>query len=196
MQHKFSKIFTLVLVLQFILIGAFGQTSTARAQEAPQASIGVSPTRFDDKEPLSKSWFIEQLNPGDEVEREYSVFNYMDSEQKVNLFANDATQTQDGNFTYQQNYEQSNLVGKWVTIQEKDVTISSKSQKNFKFKLKIPAGTPNGEYAGVISAQLPGVKNEEGVTIESRIGTRLYITVGKELKLATKAENFNFFSEQ
>jgi Bacterial protein of unknown function (DUF916) len=182
------------LLLTFALPQISPVTGLAQA-DSSKASIGISPARFDDKNMQTKSWFIEKLSPGQKVEREYTVYNYLDQDHKINIHANDAVQTTDGSFTFLQNQEDSQLVGKWVAAEDKVVSVSAKSQKNFKMNLSVPATAANGEYAGVISAQLPGNTNLDGITIESRIGARIYVTVGDNLKLASEPSNFGFYTK-
>jgi hypothetical protein len=186
-----KKITSVMLVFASTLI--FFIPLESQAQEVNSATIGISPLKFDPKQPETKAWFVENMEAGQEISREFQVYNYMDKEQDIKININDVTTTSDGGFTYKQNIEVSDQIGKWVSLSEKEIKVAAKSQKTLKFNLKVPAGTKEGEYAGVISVELPPSQDSGAVNVVSRIGARIYLTVGKPSSISTEPSDLTIF---
>jgi hypothetical protein len=180
--------------LGLLLIGLFllGQNYIiTKAQSAGGLSIAPN-TQSDVNQLATKAWFIETIEAGKSVQREAKIKNNSLEKKEVNLVAKDAIQTLDGGFSYKENLELDNEVGSWIKTESRNLILEAGETKIVKFEIFVPAETKPGEYAGVIAVDLKPIDAGNGISVENRVGARIYITVPGALNISTNIENLDF----
>jgi hypothetical protein len=131
--------------------------------------------------------FIFELKPGETSSDEVYVKNASDVPLKFSLYGADGTKTAQGSFALRTKNEPLKDVGKWITFDEKEITLQPGEYKKVKFHLEVPSGTPEGTYSGGVAAEKS--KPETGnpnVTIAVRIGLRVDVKVTSNPHPASK----------
>jgi hypothetical protein len=126
--------------------------------------------------PRARSYIIDQVKPGKVIERRVEVVNHSDREAKVSLYPA-AARVERGQFVGADGRSQNDL-SSWTSVNDSSVTLSPQGRSMAKLAIKIPADAVRGERYGVVWAELAPTKNPEGVTHVSRVGIRLYVSVG------------------
>lgn len=195
-----SKYFQLLsknfALLTLLFVSIFGFTSTNLNVQAltGQDGIGINPTDSDAAEKFTKGWFVEKLNPGDQVERSVTVSNYSNDEKKVILQGEDYAVADQGSFSFSDK-EELKAVGKWIQIDGAPITVPAQKAVNIKFKVTVPKDAKPGEYAGVLVVQeAPKDNKSSGFSVVSRLGARIYITVPGNLETGFKFNSFKFIT--
>jgi len=85
-------------------------------------------------------------------------------------------------------------LGSWIKLAQDKLNISADKNTEVKFDINVPSNTKIGKYGEIISVQLPTVPNVQGVAIENRVGSRIYLTVLGDLKMEVKMDKFEFLS--
>lgn len=159
-----------------------------------QGSLGVMPTTSDPKNTQTKNWFLEKVEPGGKISQVATVSNFYKEDKEIEVRAKDNIQTRDGSWDFRNNEVEDEFLGKWVKLEKNKINVAAGKSSEVKFEINVPSNAKSGEYGGVIAAQLPTVPNAQGVAIENRVGSRIYLTVPGELKMAVKMDKFEFLS--
>ncbi|MBT5016823.1 DUF916 domain-containing protein [Candidatus Peregrinibacteria bacterium] len=140
------------------------------------------------------SWFIYDVDPGDEFKDIVTITNKSEYEQTVQLMAVDAEATATGSFALKPPDKEQANIGDWVTVEDSVVTLEPGEKKHFQFTVSVPGSVPPGDYAGGLIL-LPYEDDEEvdtggaGIKTVVSVGVRMYITVSGEV-------NFNFLWDE
>jgi hypothetical protein len=163
------------IMLSSLSLSSFAQSS---------GGIGVLPSTKNPSNPQTKDWFIETAKPGEKIKRSAIISNFFSDEKEIQIRAKDNVQTKDGGWNFKNNNAADEFLGKWISLETDKIKVAGGKSNDAK----------SGEYGGVIAAQLPPIPNNQGVAIENRIGSRIYLTVPGDLKMATKMDNFEFLT--
>lgn len=144
--------------------------------------LGIYPNKseWDEKNSLTKSWFIYTLEPGEVKEGKVDIINTSDESVGVRAYPVDAVTTKDGAFAPQSEDREKINVGAWVVLAESEVSLEPKETKTIKFTIKVPENAEVGDHMGAIiiqSKELPGAVEVTGLRIATRVGARMYITI-------------------
>jgi Bacterial protein of unknown function (DUF916) len=190
-----KKITSLLFVLVLLALSPINSFSVS-AQDAPAGvraidGIAVQPAQSDPSQSLTRAWFIQNLKPGESVERTALVSNLSDKEKTILLSPEDRIKNTD-QFTFSDKEELKD-VGTWITISSDRVTIPAQKAVEVKFTIKVPANTPSGEYAGVLAVQeIKPNTGASGFNVINRVGARIYISVPGDLKTGIELPQFEF----
>ena len=184
------------LTLSGVSLSTLAQNTPAQTpnQQPAQGGLGVMPTNSDPKNSQTKGWFIENVKAGESISKTATIINTYAENKEVELRAKDNIQTRDGGWDFRDNSSKDEFLGSWVKLEKEKLKIDGNKSGEVKFDINVPTNAKSGEYGAVIAAQLPTVANNQGVAIENRIGSRIYLTVPGELKMATKMDKFEFLS--
>ena len=165
---------------------------TALAQNP--GSLGIMPTTSDPKNPQTKTWFLEKVEAGSSVSRAVNILNFYKEDKEVEIRAKDNIQTRDGSWDFKDNAVKDEFLGTWVKLEKEKISVPAGKSAEAKFTVNVPSDAKPGEYGGVVAVQLPTIADNQGVAIENRVGSRIYLTVPGDLKMAVKMDNFEFLS--
>jgi Bacterial protein of unknown function (DUF916) len=170
---------------------AFGGLTTL-AQNT--GSLGIMPTTSDPNNSQTKTWFLEKVEAGSSVSRAVNVLNFYKEDKEVEVRAKDNIQTRDGSWDFKDNAVKDEFLGSWVKLEKDKVSVPAGKNTEAKFTINVPSDAKPGEYGGVVAVQLPTIADNQGVAIENRVGSRIYLTVPGDLKMAVKMDKFEFLS--
>lgn len=147
---------------------------------APPGGIGLRlvdtpvATRAD---PRTRLYIVDHLAPGAIAERRIEVSNTTDSAREVVLYAAAAT-IDDGMFLGAEDRTR-NDVASWTTVRPSVSTVAAGGTARALVTLALPTDAVPGEQYGVVWAEVRSASTAAGsVTQVSRVGLRLYISVG------------------
>jgi hypothetical protein len=170
-----------------IAIGALAlPTSAGRAgtvppgQEQTIGGIGIrlleAPVSGRD-DPRAHVYIVDHLAPGTVIERRIEVSNTSASTQHVVLYAAAAT-IDDGSFVGAAG-DEPNELSSWTTVRPGEFDISANANLVATVIIDVPTDAPPGEQYGVVWAEArPDAGAGGGVIQVSRVGIRLYVSVG------------------
>ncbi len=175
----------LAAVLSAIFVMAPGTAVRVSAQTAgppPDPGVGVRlleapEDRRDD--PRARRYIIDHVAPGATISRRFEVSNGTDRRVTMPLYA-EAAAIRDEAFVPSGN-RQANDLTSWSTVAPDQVTLDPGGRAKATVTIAVPADATAGEYYGVIVAELPPPPPDpsQSVTVVSRAGIRIYLSVGK-----------------
>lgn len=170
---------TTAILLLASLLAAGGLAAQAGAQEADGAvTWGVRPA--DTEQGSERPNYAYALDPGGHLSDALIVSNYDDEPQTFRVYAADGFITEAGQLDLLPAAEPSTQLGSWISFEAPEITVPAGESVQVPFKVAVPADVTPGDYAaGVVSSIL--VQGETGVSVDRRLGSRMYLRVGGDL---------------
>jgi hypothetical protein len=166
-------------VIAGLFLPAITPWHAAAEPESSDTGIGIRlvdiPTAEADN-PRARAYIIDHVHPGKVIERRVEVVNHSAQDAKVSLYAA-AARVDKGQFVGVDGHTQNDL-SSWTSLNDPAVTLGPRDRSMAKLTIKIPKDAVRGERYGVIWAELRPQQNPDGVTHISRVGIRLYVSVG------------------
>ena len=167
-----------------LVVGAFASATSASAAttpppEPPPPGLGIrlvdAPVATAD-DPRARVYIVDHVAPGSTLQRRIEVTNGTDSDSVVSLYAGAAKIT-DAAFTGE-TQESENELTQWVSVTPKDTVLQPGERLEGAVTITVPVGATEGEHYGVIWAQTAATPDGGGVTQVTRVGIRIYLSVG------------------
>jgi hypothetical protein len=153
--------------------------STA-AEPDPAGSIGlrlvdVPVTAGDD--PRARLYIVDHLAPGAVIHRRVEVSNTTDSTMHLELYAAAAT-LESGSFVGSAGHA-ANELSTWTSIAPGSIEVAAQGKELAMVTIRVPRDAAPGEQYGAVWAEARAAPTTAaGVTHVSRVGIRLYLSVG------------------
>ncbi|PPG65572.1 hypothetical protein [Rathayibacter rathayi] len=165
-----------IAALLLVTLLAAGQ---ADAQEADAAvTWGVRPA--DTEQGSERPNYAYALDPGGQLSDALIVSNYDDEPQTFRVYGADGFITEAGQLDLLPAAKPSTQLGSWISFEAPEVTVPAGESVQVPFELVVPDDVTPGDYAaGVVSSIL--VEGETGVSVDRRLGSRMYLRVGGDL---------------
>ena len=141
-------------------------------------------------DPRDRIYIVEHVHSGTVIDRRIEVSNTTSSAQHVVLYPAGAT-IANGSFIGSAGHDPNSL-STWTSVNPDAADLPSDSNMSATVRIAVPAGTTSGERYGAVWAQVssgPGAGT--GITQVSRVGIRIYLSVGSG---AAPASNFTIDS--
>ena len=152
--------------------------ATASAQDGP-GGIGLrlveAPLAAKD-DPRARIYIVDHLAPGSVIERRVEVSNSTTSDHQVALYSSAAT-IEDGVFVGAEGDTANDLSG-WTTVTPGTVDIAAGDKLTAVVEVAVPGDAAPGEQYAVVWAEARSAPTAGGVIQVTRVGIRLYVSVG------------------
>ncbi len=156
----------------------------------------------------NQSWFVYTKNPGDTISDIASIKNFGDEEATVDIYPVDAITTSSGSFILKFDHEDQTGIGDWSSVEKKQIKIKPDERLDIPFTITLPADLTPGQYVGGIvieygtaqsESEVGQCQSENGcessfVTVKTRIGARIYITIPGSVEEKIEMTDFQFFT--
>jgi len=185
--------------LIFSVLGFFALAGFCYAISYGGLGIYPNESEWDEKNSLTKSWFIYTLEPGEVKEAKVNVVNQSDQSVEVKIYPVDAVTTKDGAFAPQPEDREKIDVGAWTTISVSELSLEPKETKAVDFTIKVPENAEVGDHMGAIIVQgkeAPAAGEGTTMQVVSRVGARIYLTVPGETIKELELKEFSWKMEE
>lgn len=174
-RHPLAAFVTAVVSLALVALPAAASPPIS----APPGGIGLrlteAPVSAAD-DPRAHIYIVDHLAPGSVIERRMEVSNTTNSSQHVELYAAAAT-IDDGTFVGATGDTQNEL-SSWTSVSPDGSDVPSGGVVEAAVTIAVPSDAAPGEQYGVVWAQVRSQAAGGGVAQVSRVGIRLYVSVG------------------
>lgn len=138
-----------------------------------------------------RSSFAYSVNPGGTVQDTMTVANHGTEPLVLTVYAADGFTTATGGLDLLTRDKKSTGVGVWTRPLHDSVLVPPGKSADVPFSLAVPAGAAPGDYVGGILTSLKQPDAEQGITVDRRLGIKIALRVGGELKPALKVEDLH-----
>jgi hypothetical protein len=157
-----------------------------------RATFGVRPSGA--KDPDGRPTFAYAATPGGVVADHVEISNASTRPLTLRVYASDAFNPQGGGFDLLAAGHTPTDVGAWTAVAHSTVTVPARSATIVAFTLRIPANATPGDHAGGIVATLATDQTDakgDRVTVDQRVGARIYLRVTGALQPALAVEGLS-----
>lgn len=170
------------LATMLLVVGAFNASATAAlAQDGPPppAGLGVKllqgPAGGVDN-PRAHEYVVDHLTPGTTITRQVGFSNGDAAPIDLDFYAAAADLTDDG-FIVRPGHAASDLTS-WITFDPASATVQPGETRAVTVTIAVPADATRGERYAAALAERSTAPATNGVVTVSRVGIRLYLSVG------------------
>ena len=161
----------------FLLAAAVAQVSQA---ESDPGGVGIrlldAPTSARE-DPRARRYIVDHLKPGTVIKRRVEVANTTDAVKSVSVYPG-AASVRDGSFAPIDGRTPSEL-SQWTTVEPTAMALAPGERVPVTVTVNVPRDASPGERYGVVWAETAGTApTGTGVTLATRVGVRLYLSVG------------------
>jgi len=131
-------------------------------------------------------------NPGESISETLRIKNESDVEGTFQILVENFRATgEDGNVDLYEDDDSTFSLAKWVTVEPKNLTISSKEEKSVKFTINVPKDAePGGHYGSVLVKMGGDQQVAGGAQVSSRIGSLVLLRVSGNVTEVANVESF------
>ncbi len=165
-----------------------GAPAPARA-DPPPITFGIRPAGA--TAPDDRGRFVFGSTPGAVLQDFVAVNNIGSEPVTLRVSAGDAFNTPEGGFDLVAGVP-SRDAGAWIALERDSVTVPGGGTRIVPFRLAVPAdATPGDHVAGIVASLLTNRVEADGskVTIDNRVGARVYLRVAGDLRPELSVEN-------
>jgi hypothetical protein len=167
------------------------------------ASNGIAITvKNPDPYTNNQSWFVYEKMPGEVIKDIATIKNQGDKDAHIRVYAVDATSNTSGSFILKFLNDKQLGIGSWTDVEKKELTIKPEERIDIPFTINIPQDATPSEYYGGIVVETGGENDsklceEDGkcntsVSVKTRIGSRIYITIPGKISEKVTWSDFGF----
>jgi hypothetical protein len=158
-----------------IVASAAQSSGAARSSQGLGIQLLDAPsTRAND--PRAHSYIIDHLPQGSSIERHVKVTNGTDRESDIALYPVGAD-IGSGAFRPDPGRTKNELAD-WITIEPTSVHLAPGADATATVRIAVPKDATSGERYAAVLAEIPPAQVGAGVAVGSRIGIRVYLSVG------------------
>ena len=141
--------------------------------------------------PGERAAFEYTLDPGAVVTDVVAISNYTEQPLTLDVYASDVVRNTSGGFDLLPATDEPIDLGAWVDLGDPTVTIPARSRIDVPFRITVPANATPGDHAGGIVASMtaPAGTGEGQVSVDRRVGARIYLRVTGTLDPALSVDD-------
>jgi len=160
--------------------GAAGAATTPAPSSDADVTWGVRTAT--NAQGSARDNFAYVIGPGGTVGDAIVVTNHDDQPLDLDLYAADGFTTQSGQLDVLTRGEESSEVGVWTGVGQEHVQIAAGESAEIPFTITVPENATPGDYAGGIITSLAQPAQENGITVDRRLGIRVQLRVDGALQ--------------
>ncbi len=174
---------------------AFGSALPAMAEDAPAPAEPTADVtwgvRTGSPDGQARENFTYEVGPGGTLEDSIVIANYDEEPLHLALYAADGFTTTSGQLDVLTKDAESVDLGAWVTLGQSDITIDPGASAEVPFSVDVPRNATPGDHAGAIVTSLAVPESEDGITVDRRLGIRIYLRVAGDVAPSLAIDNLH-----
>jgi hypothetical protein len=176
----------IALVAALVATGSLAAATSASAEEG-DVSWGVR-TAANDQGAERQNYGYE-IDPGAAVDDALVISNHDAIPLELSLYGADGFTTEAGELDVLTRDEESTELGAWVAFASDTVTVPAGESLEVPFSVRVPDNATPGDYAGAVITSLGRPTQDQGVSVDRRLGIRIHLRVGGELAPALAVDD-------
>lgn len=190
MNPRSTRPHPLLVALSSALLAVLaGVTLAAPAQAAEGDEVTWTVRTASNNLGSERTNYSYTVDPGGSVSDAVTIANHGDDALDLKVYAADGSTSDEGQLSLLVAGEPSHAIGAWIVPQQATVTVAPGEIVTVPFTLSIPENATPGDYAGGVVTSLSAPDEQNGVTVDRRLGIRVNLRVGGELAPSLAVEN-------
>jgi hypothetical protein len=184
-MRKLTTIAVAVIALAIIGAPALGQ-SAARSNPSQSAQFGVRPVRAGETT-LESGHFSYAVASGATISDGVVITNHQTRPISLRLYGADMITAAGGALAPAQADGPKRETGAWLELDKAKVQLPPGQQRVVGFTLRVPDGTPPGDFPGAVVVSTVAGKTKDGLAVETRVALLVTLRVVGEMLPAGEA---------
>ena len=176
-----------IMLAAILVFAALAGAGPAVAAEG-DVTWGVR-TGSTDQAVSRQNFSYDAVDPGAIVADSLVISNHDAQPLELDVYAADGFTTTSGQLDLVTKDTASVALGAWVVAESSHVTIAAGASVDVPFTLTVPADATPGDYVGGIVTSLSTPSEEQGISVDRRLGIRIHLRVSGELTPALAIED-------
>lgn len=176
----------LAALLVAAVVAAGGSASPALAAGEGDVTWGVRTAA--NQNGADRQNFGYRIAPGGTITDAIVVGNHAATAITLDVYAADGFTTSSGQLDVAKREAKAEAVGAWTALRDHTVTIAPGGTVEVPFTVTVPKDATPGDYAGGILTSLPQAAQENGISVDRRLGIRMHLRVDGKLAPAVAVE--------
>lgn len=161
-----------------VVVGAAAPAAAATAEPTAEVTWGV---RTGSPDGQARENFTYEVDPGGTLEDTIVIANYDDAPLHLDVYAADGFTTTSGQLDVLTRDAESTGIGTWVSLDQDEIVIEPGESAEVPFTVAVPRNATPGDHAGAIVTSLAVLPSEDGITVDRRLGIRIYLRVAGDV---------------
>lgn len=184
-MHRIKKYYTAKIICSLVLLAVIPLLHPMTTY-ANNTSFTIAPT----KEVEQKTgYYFSNVKGNETLEYSFILTNRKSTKLDLKVYPADALPTQNGGRSFSNKEDSLQSVGSWISPSGvQDITLKPNEKRELKFKVKVPTNLADGQYVGVVAAELltkdAHDENSNGATLAidvlNRSGIQIVLEKNKE----------------
>jgi hypothetical protein len=180
-----AQLFRAALVAALVSVGL----ATAGPALATEGDVTWGVSTASNAQGTDRQNFSYDVDPGGSVNDALVVSNHDTAPLDLDVYAADGFTTTSGQLDLVTRGTASVGVGSWTAADTGHLQIPAGGSATVPFTLTVPGDATPGDYAGGIVTSLASPTQEQGISVDRRLGIRIHLRVGGLLAPALTIEN-------
>ncbi len=184
LARRAAGLLAALLVAAVVAVG--GSASPALAAGDGDVTWGVRTAA--NQNGADRQNFGYRIAPGGTITDAIVVGNHAATPITLDVYAADGFTTSSGQLDVAKREAKAEAVGAWTALRDHTVTIAPGGAVEVPFTVTVPKDATPGDYAGGILTSLPQAAQENGISVDRRLGIRMHLRVDGKLAPAVAVE--------
>lgn len=176
-------------LLALVVAGGLATVSPALAAEGGDVTWGVRTASNENG--ADRQNFNYTIDPGTQMSDALIISNHDTEPLDLDVYAADGFTTTSGQLDLVTSDTVSTAVGAWTAVSSEHLQIAAGESVEVPFTVTIPADATPGDYAGGILTSLPQPGQEQGISVDRRLGVRMHVRVLGDLAPSLSVEKMH-----
>jgi len=168
-------------LLVLSVLGALLAWPAGQASAAPGADVTWGVRTAANEQGIDRENFRYGLEPGEELSDAIVMTNHDDAPMDLDVYAADAYTNSSGQLDLVTRDAGSTDLGAWTTLASDSVHLEPGASVEVPFTVVVPDNASPGDHVGGIVTSLAVPEQENGISVDRRLGIRMALRVGGEL---------------
>ncbi|MFT2818352.1 WxL protein peptidoglycan domain-containing protein [Leifsonia sp. A12D58] len=178
-----------IVLAAFLVFAGLCSASTAMAAEG-DVTWGVR-TGTTGQDVNRQNFNYDAVDPGATVTDSLVISNHDTEALELDVYAADGFTTTSGQLDLVTKDTASVALGAWVSAESSHVTIDAGTSTEVPFTVTVPADATPGDYVGGIVTSLSTPSEEQGISVDRRLGVRIHLRVSGVLTPALAIDDLH-----
>ena len=176
-----STSLTPVIAALLASIGLLVVASPSVAATADEGDVSWGVRTAANDQGTDRQNFGYEIDPGTTVDDAFVISNHDVLPIDLALYGADGFTTEAGQLDVVTQDTESVALGAWIDFAADAVTVPAGESVEVPFTVTVPANAEPGDYAGAVITSLGQPSQEQGLSVDRRLGIRVHLRVGGEL---------------
>lgn len=184
---RIARVIPIAIAVALAAGSVLALASPAAAEDGADVTWGVRPAAYAGDD--ARENYAYRAEPGETIDDAIIVANHDTAPLELDIYAADGFTTSSGQLDVATRDARAVGIGTWLLPAADRIVVQPGEAIEVPFTLTVPANATPGDHAGAILTALTRPDENEGITVDRRLGIRIHLRVGGDLAPALEIDD-------